>query len=186
MALNVLMTSGYEALRCLAGQLIMDESEDECLLIHDAYLRFTFCGWTRFKDHQQFFRFFCQIMRGILQERKFCGLEQAPLQWATHGPAEPHADPSRSLMIKRALAEMAEATPRQFKLVYLRFYLGQSRKDIAEALAVSEASVKRLWRKAQKQLCQTLRNADCDLVWRVKKRPLQLDLNPKPLPPLTN
>jgi len=60
------------------------------------------------------------------------------------------------LALDGALTKLAEIDPRKVKIVELRYFSGLSAKDTADALGISEISVKREWLKAKAWLYREL------------------------------
>jgi RNA polymerase sigma factor (TIGR02999 family) len=71
--------------------------------------------------------------------------------------AEQHA-PETILAVDQALSRLAEAEPRQARIVEMRFFSGLTDQEVADALKVSVRTVKRDWSLAKAWLYTQLRN----------------------------
>jgi RNA polymerase sigma factor (TIGR02999 family) len=63
------------------------------------------------------------------------------------------------LDLDAALEELARLSPRQARVVELRFFSGLSALEVARSLDVSEGSVKNDWRIARAWLCARLNDS---------------------------
>jgi DNA-directed RNA polymerase specialized sigma24 family protein len=67
------------------------------------------------------------------------------------------ATASELLALDAALAELAQASPRQAAMIECRFFGGMEARETAELLGVSEATLLRDWRAARAWLAAALR-----------------------------
>jgi RNA polymerase sigma factor (TIGR02999 family) len=61
------------------------------------------------------------------------------------------------IRVHEALEELAAADPRMVQVVEMRYYAGLTEKEVADALGVSERTVKRDWEKARMMLAAALK-----------------------------
>jgi RNA polymerase sigma factor (TIGR02999 family) len=156
----------YEELRKLAAHKMAHEAPGQTLqptaLVHEAWLRL-----VREPDQQHwdsrghFFGAAAEAMRRILVEnaRRKSRLkrggqwERVPLEQVQ---VATDSDPATLLSIDEALTKLAAEHPEQAKLAQLRFFVGLSLPDAAQALGVSETTAKRYWTLARAWLFQEL------------------------------
>jgi RNA polymerase sigma factor (TIGR02999 family) len=66
-------------------------------------------------------------------------------------------DPEKLLYVHQALDELAVEAPEQAEVVKLRFFVGMSHAEIANALDISEKTSKRYWAHAKAWLYQKIK-----------------------------
>ena len=128
---------------------------DTTSLVHECFLRFTGAGRAGISDRHHFFAYASRVMRSVivdfareaLAERRGGG--QAPLTLDTEMAESVHADEADLLRVNDALEELAKVNPRLATVVEMRYFAGFTEREIAEALQVSERTVKRDWEKAR-------------------------------------
>lgn len=186
--LNTLVNVSYNILRQNARHLAVDRAVncDDAFLVHEAWLRFRIRGHTRFSDLRQFLRFMRRTMVNILKEIAREEVSRGYFEPLDDAMANTQPDPVLSIALTNVMEDLAIKEPLLCQAVRLRFCQGYTRAEIAQILGVSESTVKRRWWAARTWLARALRRADQDVVSRVKRQPLVLNLTPKPLPPLTN
>lgn len=153
-----LMLVIYTELRRLADRHMAGESDSHTLqptaLVHEAYLRLLGDSRTEWANEAHLFAAAAQAMRRILIERarrrkgptrgggwKRISLEAGDLTFAT--------DPGELLALDGALDELEARDERAFRVVMLRFFAGMSVERVAQALQISDRTVKREWRFAR-------------------------------------
>jgi RNA polymerase sigma factor (TIGR02999 family) len=131
-------------------------------LVHEAWLRLTGEESPKFKNRGHFFASAAEAMRRVLidsarrkqaQKRGAC-LERVDLDEVD---VAVRTNDTTLLRIDDALAKLALEDPPSAELVKLRFYAGLTNEQAAEALGVSERSVKRYWAFARAWLYDELR-----------------------------
>jgi RNA polymerase sigma factor (TIGR02999 family) len=132
-------------------------------LVNEAYLRLIDWKSVQWQNRAQFFGLAAKIMRRILvdfaraQYRKKRGgdaLQVSLSEAANIGQAQ-----SPDLVaLDDALQALEKLDPRQARVVELRFFVGLSHKEIAEALKVSVATVRRDLSLAEAWLYRELTN----------------------------
>jgi RNA polymerase sigma factor (TIGR02999 family) len=152
-----LMPLVYDALRRLAGQKLAHESSGQTLdataLVHEAYLRLVGAdGPRRFADRMHFYAAAAEAMRCILvdnarkrrSEKRGGGRKR--LAWDDHiDPPAPVRPTDDLLAVDDALTRLAAEDPESARLVKLRFYVGLSVEEAADALGVARATAYRTW-----------------------------------------
>ena len=153
-AANELLPLIYNELRHLAAAKMAQQPPGQTLqataLVHEAWLKLTGQPSASWKDRQHFFRAAAEAMRQILIDR--ARARQRP----KHGGGQVRvnldevdlaadAAPEILLLVDEALQALAREHPDKAELVKLRFYVGLSVEETAQALGVSEKTVKRHW-----------------------------------------
>lgn len=155
----------YDELRRVARNYMRRENLNHSLeptaLVHEAYARL-------FKNQDRgpmarthFFRLAAQAMRQVLvdhararvcQKRNWGGKRVTLIEDLASSPLTDEA----VLKLHDALTELEKLAPRVAQIVDMRFFAGMKEDEIAEALEISERTVKRDWTFArawlQKQL----------------------------------
>lgn len=113
------------------------------------------------QNRQHFFTLAGQVMRRLLVDharsvqarKRLTWPDLVPLAEAESVALVPDLD---LLALDEALVRLAEIAPRASQVVEMRFFLGQTEKEIAEVLHVSLITVKRDWEFARFWLHQQL------------------------------
>jgi RNA polymerase sigma factor (TIGR02999 family) len=131
-------------------------------LVHEAYLKFASSGELQAAHRAHFFRYASRVMRSVIIDLI---REQAA---ARRGGGSPHhsfttqLQPLRSggeeeiLKVHEALDGLAEYDPRMVDVVQMRYFAGMTDREIADALGVTERTVRRDWEKARLLLLEQL------------------------------
>jgi RNA polymerase sigma factor (TIGR02999 family) len=123
------------------------------VLVHEAYLKLVDQKRVRWEDRSHFFAVAAKAMRHILVNyaergraaRRGGGVEPVPLE---EGVLMDEGVAEEVLALNEALDHLAERSPRQAKVVELRFFVGLTIEEVAKAQEVSIATVKRDWQMA--------------------------------------
>ena len=156
----------YNELRELAAAQMASEKPGQTLdataLVHEAFLRLV--GDQAFADRRHFFRVAAEAMRRILIDqarrkgRIKRGGEQIQVSLANVDPAD--QPPSDDLFaLNEALDRLADLDPAKAELVKLRYFVGLSESEAAQALGISRATASRHWNFARAWLIDALREA---------------------------
>jgi RNA polymerase sigma factor (TIGR02999 family) len=136
---------------------------DTTSLVHEAYLRFVSAGELRAEDRRAFFAYASQVMRSVIvncvhermaQKR---GGEWQPLTLSTQLPLNTADEQQTILKVHEALEALEQADPRLAQVAQMRYFGGYSEQEIAEALDVTERTVRRDWEKARLILVELMR-----------------------------
>lgn len=159
----------YEELRSRAGKLLSGERSNHTLqrtaLVHEAYLKLV-RGEQNFQTRAHFFNAAALAMRRILvnhaverrAHKRGGGRAQVNLDDVDiAGDAVDSVDVLDWIQLDDALKQLAEASPRQHKVVMLRFYAGRTEAEVAELLGVSLATVERDWKMARAWLYRAMK-----------------------------
>jgi RNA polymerase sigma factor (TIGR02999 family) len=148
----------YPQLRKIARRQLRNERAGHLLqataLVHEAYLRLAAHDDHDWKSRAHFFGAAAQAMRRILvdharsrgaQKRDAVRLSVPPGEAA----AAAEARPVELLDLDRALTELESIASRQARIVSLRYFVGLSVPEIAEALGLNPRTVDRDWAAAR-------------------------------------
>jgi len=156
----------YDELRVLAAAQLRWERPDHTLqptaLVNEAYVRLLGDKRPPWTDRSHFFRAAARAMRRILTDhaRKRRSLkrggEPIRVSFDKIGP-QSWNEPEEMLALDDALLRLEERDPRAAEVVQLRYFAGLSVAQTAEALEISERTVKRDWTVARAWLRNALR-----------------------------
>ncbi len=157
----------YDDLRRLAASRMAMERGNHTLqptaLVHEAYLRLADNSQAVWKSRGHYFAAAAEAMRRILVDRartkaakkrggQFTRVDLDDLQLAIE------ARPDVLCAVNDAIDELCKIAPEKAELVKLRFFVGMTNKEAAEALEISLVTVKRHWHFARAWLFQRLEN----------------------------
>ncbi len=149
----------YDDLRRLARARLRQHRTmtllDTTSLVHESYMKLVGAGSLPVEDRHHFFAYASRVMRSVivdfararLAERRGGGAEHVALNTAIgEQVAAPEND---ALRVHEALEVLAQADARLAQVVEMRYFGGLSEAEIAEALGLSERTVRRDWEKAR-------------------------------------
>ena len=155
----------YGELRKLAAAKMANEAPNQTLqptaLVHEAWLRLAGNENQKWDGRAHFFAAAAEAMRRILIDnarRKNAakhggGLQPVDLEEIQLASA---ADDTQLLRINEALEMLAADYPASADVVKLRFFVGMTNEQCAQALGISERTVKRHWTFAKAWLYDQL------------------------------
>ena len=159
----------YDELRLLAAAHLRKERTGHPLqptaLVNEAYLRLVGASDPPWQSRGAFFGAAAQAMHRILIDHARKRLRQkrgggaVPVSLGRVG-ATSWDEPERLLALDEALRRLMEVDARSADVVRLRYFGGLSIEQTAEALGVSERTVKREWSFARAWLRRELGEAD--------------------------
>ena len=164
-AFDQLIPLVYDELRRLAKRHLQRQSPGHTLqttsLVHEAYLRLIDQQNIEWQNRAHFFAVAARAMRFLLVDharaRQYAkrggGARQVTLDEVAVVSPERNDD---LLALDEALSRLAALDPRKSQIVELRYFGGLSAEEAAEALGVSEITVKREWLKARAWLYREL------------------------------
>ena len=164
-ALDELMPLMYERLRQLARQRLRSEPDaslNTTSLVHEAYLKLVDSPGVRVQNRGHFLGLASRVMRHLLVDHARTrkagkrGLGVAPLEldevrWIPDDAVE------SVIELDEALQHLASIDERRSRILEQRYFGGLSLEEIAEALNVSLATVKRELRAARAWLAVELK-----------------------------
>lgn len=156
----------YEELRRLAAQKMANEKPGQTLqatgLVHEAWIKLAGSSDQQWQNRRHFFGAAAEAMRRILidrarkrnRTRHGRGIEHIDLRQIEI--AETATD-QQLVAVDEALQMLAAESPERAELVKLRYFVGLSIPDAAEALGISESTAKRQWNYARLWLFKELK-----------------------------
>lgn len=160
----------YEELRRLARQVRRgraSETMNTTALVHEAYMRLLPSRDLAWEGRSHFMAVAARAMRQVLvraAERRATAKRggdkvhvplDEPLRRGEGADAQ-RVEPEHILVLDTALNELERLNPRQARVVECRFFAGLSVRETAQALDVSEPTVKRDWSAARAFLAREL------------------------------
>ena len=133
---------------------------DTTALVHEAYLRFHKAGYVQIADRSHFLAYAARAMRSIVVDfvrRRGAARLEACDAGDLPDPSSLDAGESEILRVDEALRELAAVSERLVKVVEMRYFGGMKELEIAEALSLTERTVRRDWEKARLLLAQALK-----------------------------
>ena len=148
----------YDELRKLAhGQLSRAPAGDTIsttVLIHEAYLRLVEQDRADFSDRVHFYAYAARVMRTILVDyARSRGAKKRGGGWraveldGSELPVDTQADLVMS--VDEALTRLSSADERLARVVECRFFGGMTEPETAQALGVTDRTIRRDWLKAR-------------------------------------
>ena len=164
-ALDTMMPLVYAELRKIADGYLRRERDGHTLqptaLVHEAWLRLVEQDSGAFEHRRQFYGLAAQVMRRILIDharalnaaKRGGGAHVAPLDGDT-----PAADARllELLALDEALHALARISPRQARVIELRYFGGLNVEEMADVLEVSPATISRDQKTAEAWLAHVL------------------------------
>jgi RNA polymerase sigma factor (TIGR02999 family) len=155
----------YQELRHLAASKMAHESAGHTLqptaLVHEAWLRLVGNQTPAFQNRAHFFAAAAEAMRRILIDRA------RQRQALRHGGGQQRVDlehvelpfpgdDDQLLAVNEALEQLAAAHPVEAELVKLRYFVGLTHEEVADALGISVRTAKCYWAHARAWLFQAM------------------------------
>jgi RNA polymerase sigma factor (TIGR02999 family) len=163
--LDRLMPAAYDELRRIAHRELRRQPNGTLhttALVHEAYLRLADADGVPWRDRPHFLALAGVAMRYILvdQARARCAEKRGGGRRAVTLDDEGIAvdEQAESLLaLDEALTQLAATDPRLARVVECRFFGGLSEEETADALGVTDRTVRRDWVKARGLLHRALR-----------------------------
>jgi RNA polymerase sigma factor (TIGR02999 family) len=166
-AADQLLPLVYDKLRKLAAARLAEERPGQTLqataLVHEAWMRLVGENEAQvWNSRGHFFAAAAEAMRRILVDRarrkgriRHGGqLERVDLAQVTIATQD---DDDTVLAINEAIEKLVATSPEKAEIVKLRYFIGMEHAEIAEALDVSEPTVRRHWAYARSWLYAELK-----------------------------
>jgi RNA polymerase sigma factor (TIGR02999 family) len=162
-----LFASTYGELRKLAHARLRAGGRNTVLdtasLVHESYLRFAGAGRLRLEDRLHFMRWAGRVMRSVIvdvarrrqAERRGGAVAHITLTTQIDAPIAGGQD--EILRVHDALDELASLDARMAQVVEMRYFGGMTEPEIAEALGITDRTVRRDWEKARLLLREALK-----------------------------
>ena len=167
-AADQLLPQVYEELRRLAASKMAHEAAGHTLqptaLVHEAWLRLVGDQTPSFQNRAHFFAAAAEAMRRILIDRA------RQKRAARHGGGQQRVeleqvelpfpgDDDQLLAVNDALDQLAAAHPLEAEVVKLRYFVGMTNQEAAEALGISARTAKYYWTHARAWLYHAITTA---------------------------
>jgi RNA polymerase sigma factor (TIGR02999 family) len=165
-ALQSVFQLTYDELRRMAHNRLRVVNRNTLLdttaLVHECFIRFANAKQLAASDRVHFFRYAGQAMRSVivdlarasLAERRGGAADHVPLN-TTIGDSVA-AGEQEVLRVHEALDGLAQYDGRLIQVVEMRYFAGMTEAEIAEALGITDRTVRRDWEKARLLLAQAL------------------------------
>ena len=164
---DTLFDATYRELRGLARSRLRSGGRDTLLdttaLVHETYLKLSATSAVQFPDRPRFLVYAGRVMRSIIidfvrqrrAERR--GGDAAHVTFSTQLADGSVAGEDEILRVHEALQELVKIDQRMARVVELRYFGGLTELEIAEALGVTDRTVRRDWEQARLFLADALR-----------------------------
>ena len=164
-----LIQASYQELHRIASAKMAEERQNHTLtstaLVHEVSLRLLTESQLPAGGRGQFYAYAAKAMRHYLidharskgRQKRGGGRSRLSIDEAVLASREQRDD---FLALNEALDELAQIAPRKARLVELRYFGGLSNLELADALQISPATVKRDWTVAKAWLLNELRESD--------------------------
>lgn len=147
----------------LAGN-VRDTLMNTTSLVHDCYLKFVQSARLTPEDRVHFLAYSASVMRSIVVDAVRAGQAERRGGDAAHvtlntGVADSVPQPEDQILdVNAALEDLARLDPRLVRVVEMRYFCGMKDAEIAQALGLTDRTVRRDWEKARLLLAHALRD----------------------------
>ncbi len=156
-ALDELLPLVYCELKRLAAAYLNRERDNGTLqttaLVHEAYLRLVGYRNVHLDSRKHFFVVAAQALRRVLVDharRRDAGKRQgSPIDLPDLPLAEASRPDAELIALDQALEQLSKLDDRKARVVELRYFVGLSVEETADALGISGPTVKREWTVAK-------------------------------------
>jgi RNA polymerase sigma factor (TIGR02999 family) len=165
-ALGQLFSELYPELRRLAHARLKRHPTSTLLdttsLVHESYLRFLKARQVQVSDRAHFLAYAARVMRSVVVDfarqgsARRRGGQDVHIALETDAANLP-AGEAEIIRVHEALEELATFSERLVRVVEMRYFGGMSEAEIAEALGLTERTVRRDWEKARILLASALK-----------------------------
>jgi RNA polymerase sigma factor (TIGR02999 family) len=166
-SVDALFAATYQELRKLARVRLRGGGRNTVLdttsLVHESYLRLAAVGRLRVEDRAHFLRYAGCAMRSVIvdfvRERQSGrrGGAADRITLTTSAGLGVDAGEQQILRVHEAITELARYDARMAQVVEMRYFGGLTETEIAEALDVTDRTVRRDWEKARLWLSDALK-----------------------------
>lgn len=165
-ALGMVFEAAYPELRAIAQARLRSSGRNACDgldttgLVHEVFVRLAKRDRLHAENRGHFFKYAGKAMRSVLVDcirarrtaRRDAGEQAAFSPEETPGSVRD----DEYMRVHQALEDLAEADPELTEIVQMRFFAGLTELEMAEALGVTERTVRRRWERARVFLFETL------------------------------
>jgi RNA polymerase sigma factor (TIGR02999 family) len=162
----------YQELRKMAAGKMANEEAGHTLqataLVHEAWMRLAESNEQGWENRAHFFGAAAEAMRRILVDH--ASMKNSVKRGGRSRPEELHDDsaialtgPAEELLaVNDALDSLAAEDPKAAELVKLRYFVGMTMDEAAEAMAMKKRSAEALWTYARVWLKRAINTANND------------------------
>lgn len=166
--IDALYAASYRDLRRMARARLASGGRNTVLdttaLVHESYLRLAKPGGPAFEDKLRFMVYAGRVMRSVIvdlvreRQTERRGGDVVHLALSTHLGEQLDGDKGEReiLRIHEALQDLEQLDARMARVVEMRYFAGMTEVEVAEALQVTERTVRRDWTQAKLFLAQAL------------------------------
>jgi len=160
-----LFAASYSDLRRLAHSRLRVSGPNTLLdttsLVHESYLRLASAGMLQLKDRVHLLSYAGRAMRSVvvdLVRRRRAARNDGGARVTLNSEAGVGAGSGDEeiLRVHQALDELQQYDERMVQVVEMRYFAGMTEAEIADALGVTERTIRRDWEKARLWLAQAL------------------------------
>lgn len=125
---------------------------DTSAVVHEAFLRFSSLGDLAVNDRAHFFRYASRVMRSIIVDlaRQRAAVRHGGDCQRVEFDDQKHGNlPIDIVELHQALEQLALHDEKMANVVEMKYFAGMSEADIAQALGVTDRTVRRIWTRAR-------------------------------------
>ncbi len=157
-AAEELFAETYADLRRLARARLRGGGRNTLLdtgaLVHESYLRFAAAGRLRIEDRTHFMRWASRAMRSVIvdhaRRRLAARRGGGAVRLSTDADLGLSIRPETEILaVHEGLERLASVEPRLVQVVELRYFGGMTELETAQALGITDRTVRRDWDKAR-------------------------------------
>jgi len=166
--IDALYAAAYRDLRRMARARLAAGGRNTVLdttaLVHESYLRLVKGGELAFEDKLRFMVYAGRVMRSVIidlvrerqAERRGGGVEHLALSTQLGERLAADTGEREILRVHEALEALEQMDARMARVVEMRYFAGMTEVEVAQALAVTERTVRRDWTQAKLFLADAL------------------------------
>jgi len=166
-SVDALFAAAYQELRKLARFRLRGGGRNAVLdttsLVHESYLRLAKAGRLALEDRAHFLRYASYAMRSVIvdlvrqRQSSRRGGAADHITLTTRAGAGAKAGERQILRVHDAIGALAHHDARMAQVVEMRYFGGLTEQEIADALDVTDRTVRRDWEKARIWLSDALK-----------------------------
>jgi RNA polymerase sigma factor (TIGR02999 family) len=166
-SVDALFAAAYQELRKLARFRLRGGGRNAVLdttsLVHESYLRLAKAGRLALDDRAHFLRYASYAMRSVIvdlvrqRQSSRRGGAADHITLTTRAGAGAKAGERQILRVHDAIGALAHHDARMAQVVEMRYFGGLTEQEIADALDVTDRTVRRDWEKARIWLSDALK-----------------------------
>jgi len=159
---DLMLAQSYDDFRRVARRILSGNALARVIqpteLANEAAIRLLRAPGGAVEDRRHLLAVAARAMRQILidKARRRGSAKRKPFTVLSLWPGEEHSDPVDIIALDEALGALAAVSPERAEVVEMRFMLGMSVEETAEACGSSERTVKRQWQSARAWLLDFL------------------------------